>query len=263
MALATPPARSRASSANPIPTSTPEAFSTDPASPLPDLLAGLRWGTREFVVAAAVMVLVDIFAGWSYLSSYFGTFRVPVEGLGLSMPEVLGQGLRSILLPITVVFFAALAPTRHLRQGALAVGAYVLFLAVVALGNHWASPGAVAVQLAASIAIGGLVFAARMGFGRTRGQRLVMGAIAVLLLISIPIATGTLDASSKAGVKDTTMRIVTRNPILPNAVPSSSGLFTAMTYVLLRESDTRIWVFRIGGQNAYSISKSDILYIRY
>jgi hypothetical protein len=31
----------------------------------------------------------------------------------------------------------------------------------------------------------------------------------------------------------------------------------------LRESDTRIWIFRIGGSNAYSISKSSILYIRY
>ncbi|GAC1504836.1 MAG: hypothetical protein NVS1B3_02160 [Candidatus Dormibacteraceae bacterium] len=261
MAITAPPTRTRASSAPPIPTTT-EAFSTDPASPLPDLLAGLRWGTREFLIAGVVLVLVDIFAGWSYLSSYFGYFRVPVEGLGLSMPEVLGQGLRSILLPLTVVFFAALAPSRHLRQAALAVGAYLLFLAVVAIGNHWASPGSVAAQLAASIAIGGLVFAMRLGFGRTRGQRLVMGAIGLLLLISIPIATGTLDATQKAGIKDTTLRIVTNSPILPAATPAN-GLYTASTYVLLRESDARIWIFRIGGQNAYSISKSDILYIRY
>jgi hypothetical protein len=226
------------------------------------MLAGLRWGNREFLIAGIVLVLVDIFAGWSYLSSYFGYFRIPVEGLGLSMPEVLGQGLRSILLPLTVVFFAALAPSGHLRQSALTVGAYLLFLTLVALGNHWASPGSVAAQLAGSIAIGGLVFAIRMGFGRTRGQRLVMGAVGLLLLISIPIATGTLDATQKASARDTTLRIITNTPTLPAAAPVN-GLYTSANYILLRESDTRIWLFRIGGQNAYSISKSDILYIRY
>jgi hypothetical protein len=226
------------------------------------LLAGLRWGTREVLVAIVALVLVDIFAGWSYLTSYFGYFRVPVEGIGLTMPEVLGQGLRSILLPLTVVFFAALAPSKHLRQGALFVGIYLLFLTLAALGNHWASPGSVAAQLAASIAIGGLVFAMRMGFGKTRGQRLVMAAVGVLLIISIPIATGTLDATQKASAKDTTLRIVTGSPILPNESPSN-GLFATSNYILLRESDTRIWIFRIGGQNAYSISKSNLLYIRY
>jgi hypothetical protein len=261
MTITNPP-RSRASSTE-SPTSIPEAFaSTAPASVVPDLLAGLRWGTREVLVAVVALVLVDIFAGWSYLTSYFGYFRVPVEGLGLTMPEVLGQGLRSILLPLTVVFFAALAPTRHLRQGAMLVGAYLLFLTLAALGNHWASPGSVAAQLAASIAIGGLVFAMRMGFGKTRGQRLVMAALGVLLIISIPIATGTLDATQKASANSSTLRIVTSNPILPNETPSN-GLFATSNYILLRESDTRIWIFRIGGSNAYSISKSSILYIRY
>ena len=261
--MVTNPPRSRASSTNSPTSTTPEVFaSTAPASVLPDLLAGLRWGAREFIAVTAALVLIDIFAGWSYLTSYFGYFRVPIEGLGLSMPEVLGQGLRSILLPLTVVFFSALAPSRHLRQGAIAVGAYLLFLAAAALGNHWASPGSVAVQLAASIAIGGLVFAIRLGFGKTRGQRLVMGAVAVLLLISIPIATGTLDATQKGSARDTTLRIVTSSPILPNETPSN-GLFATSNYVLLRESETRIWIFRIGGQNAYSISKSNLLYIRY
>jgi hypothetical protein len=58
------------------------------------------------------------------------------------------------------------------------------------------------------------------------------------------------------------LRIVTSNPILPNETPSN-GLFATSNYILLRESDTRIWIFRIGGSNAYSISKSSILYIRY
>jgi hypothetical protein len=258
MAIATPP-RSKA----PEPTTTPKAFaSTDPASPLPDLLAGLRWGTRELLIAAVVLFAADLFAGWSYLASFFGYFRVPVEGLGLSVPEVLAQGLRSTLLPLTVVVVAASAPSRKLRPAAIAVLAYLVFLALVALGNHWASPGSVVVQLAASIAIAGVVFGLRLGWGRSQAQRLVIGAVALLLLMSIPIATGTLDASQKAATKQSTLRIVTNTPILPNAAPST-GLFSYSNYVLLRESDTRYWLFRIGDLYAYSIAKSDVLYIRY
>ena len=261
MSIANPP-RSKASS-NPSPT-TPEVFaSTDPASPLPDLLAGLRWGTRELLLAGVVLVVMDVFAGWSYLASYFGYFRIPVEGLGLGLPEVLAQGLRSILLPLTVIVLAASAPTRKLRPAALAVLGYLVFLALVALGNHWASPGSVAAQLAASLAIAAVVFMLRLGFGRTQTQRLIVGALGLLLLISIPIASGTLDASQKAGTKTSTFRIVTGTAILPNAAPSTTGQFTYANYVLLRESDTRYWLFRVGDQYAYSIAKSDVLYIRY
>jgi hypothetical protein len=226
------------------------------------LLAGLRWGTRETLVAATVLVAMDVFAGWSYLASFFGYFRVPVEGLGLGFPEVLAQGLRTILLPLTVIVLAASAPTRKLRPAAIAVGGYLLFLALVALGNHWASPGSVFVQLAASIAIAGTVFALRMGFGKTQTQRLLIGALGLLLLISIPIATGTLDATQKAAIKQTTLRLVTTTPILPNAAPLT-GQFTYSNYVLLRESDSRYWLFRIGDQYAYSIGKNQVLYIRY
>ena len=261
MSIATPP-RSKASS-NPSPT-TQEAFaSTAPASPLPDLLAGLRWGTRELLGAGVVLVVMDVFAGWSYLASYFGYFRIPVEGLGLGLPEVLAQGLRSILLPLTVIVLAASAPTRKLRPAAIAVLGYLVFLALVALGNHWASPGSVAAQLAASLAIAGVVFMLRLGFGKTQTQRLIVAALGLLLLISIPIASGTLDASQKAGTKTSTLRIVTNTAVLPSAAPSTTGQFTYANYVLLRESETRYWLFRVGDQYAYSIAKSDVLYIRY
>jgi hypothetical protein len=226
------------------------------------LLAGLRWGTRETLVAASVLVAMDVFAGWSYLASFFGYFRVPVEGLGVSLPEVLAEGLRTILLPLTVIVLAASAPATKLRPAAIAVGGYLVFLAVVALGNRWASPGSVVVQLAASIAIAGIVFGLRMGFGKTQTQRLVVGALALLLLISIPIASGTLDATQKASTKQTTLRLVTTTPVLPNAAPLT-GDFTYSNYVLLRESDSRYWLFRIGDQYAYSIAKSQVLYIRY
>jgi hypothetical protein len=263
MSIATPQ-RSKASSSPLPPTTIQEAFaSTDPASPLPDLLAGLRWGTRELLIAGAVLVVLDVFAGWSYLASYFGYFRIPVEGLGLGLPEVLAQGLRSILLPLTVIVLAASAPTRRMRPAAIAVLGYLAFLAIVALANHWASPGSVAAQLAASLAIAGIVFTLRLGFGHTQAQRLIVAALGLLLLISIPIASGTLDAGQRAGAKTTTLRIVTTTPILPSAAPAAAGQFTYANYILLREGDTRYWVFRIGDQYAYSVAKSDVIYIRY
>jgi hypothetical protein len=226
------------------------------------LLAGLRWGAREVLAAAAVLVVVDIFAGWSYLTSYFLYFRVPAEGLGLTLPEVLGQGLRTILLPLTVIVVAAVAPGRRLRAAAIAVGAYLAFLALAVLVNRWASPGAVVVQLAASIAVAAIVFGLRMGVGRKPVQALLIGVAGLLLLISIPVATGTLDAGQLAAAKSTTLRVVTTSPLLPSAIPAS-GQYTYTNYVLLRENETRVWLFRIGDRYAYSIAKSDIAYIRY
>jgi hypothetical protein len=226
------------------------------------LLAGLRWGAREVLAAAAVLVVVDVFAGWSYLASYFLYFRVPAEGLGLTLPEVLGQGLRTILLPLTVIVVAAVAPGRRLRAAAIAVGAYLAFLALAVLVNRWASPGAVVVQLAASIAVAAIVFGLRMGVGRKPVQALLIGVAGLLLLISIPVATGTLDAGQLAAAKSTTLRVVTTSPLLPSAIPAS-GQYTYTNYVLLRENETRVWLFRIGDRYAYSIAKSDIAYIRY
>jgi len=226
------------------------------------LLAGLRLGAREVLAAAAVLVVVDVFVGWSYLASYFQYFRIPAEGLGLTMPEVLGHGLRTLLVPLSVIAVAAVAPGRRLRAAAIAVGAYLLFLALAVLVNHWASVGAVIVQLAASVAAAGIVFGLRMGIGRKPYQGLLVGAAGLLLLISIPVATGTLDAAQLAGSKSTTLQVVTRSPLLPSALPAS-GQYTYTNYLLVRENETRVWLFRIGDRYAYSISKSDIVYIRY
>jgi len=232
------------------------------------MLAGLRWGMREVVLVLAAIIAVDLFAGWSYLGSYFGYFRIPVEGVGLSFQEILAQGMQSILLPLTVIVVAAGAPRRKLRPAALAVGAYLVFLAFVALFNHWASLGTVIVQLSASVAIAGVVFMLRSGYGRRPIERLIMGAIVVLLLISIPVATGTLEAAQLAGKKSTTLRVVTTSPALPGGTASaggllSNGLYSYNNFVLLRETETRYWLFRIGDNYAYSLPKSEVVYIRY
>lgn len=256
------PTRSKASSSN-LPTSTAEAKApTDPARPLPDLLAGLRWGVRELAIAAVALIVIDLFAGWTYLASYFGYFRIPVEGLELSLPEVLAQGLRTVLLPLTVIVVAAVAPAQRLRQAAIAVGVYLAVLALVAVVNHWASGGAIVVQLAAAIVAAGIVFGLRASVGRKSSERLAIGATAILLLVSIPVATGTLDAGVTADSKSTTLRLVTSGPVLPSAAPIG-GTYQYTNYVLLRENSSRYWVFRIGDHYAYSIAKSAVLYIRY
>ena len=57
MAISTSPRRKASNTASP--TTTPEAFSsTAPASPLPNLLAGLRWGTQEVLAPAAVLTAI-------------------------------------------------------------------------------------------------------------------------------------------------------------------------------------------------------------
>ena len=260
--IATTP-RSKASSSSNLPISAPEADApTDPAGPLPDLLAGLRLGAREWLVGAAVLVVVDAFAGWTYLASYFSYFRIPTESLGLTVGETLAQGLRTVLLPLTVVFVAAIAPGRRLRPAVIGVGVYLLVLLAVAIINHWASPGAVLVQLAAALAAAAIVLGMRLGLGHRPFERLVIGAAGLLLLISIPVASGTLDAGQAAGAKSTTLRLVTSSPVLPSAVPSG-GSYMYTNYILLRENDSRYWLFRIGDRYAYSIAKSEAVYIRY
>ena len=123
MAISTSPRRKASTTARP--TSTSEAFSsTDPASPLPHLLAGLRWGAQGLLAPAAVLAAIVLFAGWSYLATYFAYFRVPVESLGLTIPEVLAQGLRSILLPVSVIAWGFLWPAVHACLFRAAAGSF-------------------------------------------------------------------------------------------------------------------------------------------
>lgn len=229
-----------------------------------DLLADIQWNGRSLLVLAAILVSAVFIAGSSYLLSYFGYFRVPVDGLGLSVLNVLDEGMRSILLPLTVVpaAFVAGAPNRKLGVGVLAVAGYILFLGYVAFANHFASPLVVLAQSAAAIAIAGLVFAVRRGFGDSPLQRLMLGAVGLLLLTSVPVASGTLDASQTASAKQSTLRIVTSNPVLPGATVSGAQ-FSYSNYILLRETDTRYWLLRIDNHFTYSIAKTDVLYVRY
>jgi len=79
------------------------------------------------------------------------------------------------------------------------------------------------------------------------------------LASSVPLAMGIEMRSSNPSAA-TIRRCVC---VLPNAAPATGGQFTYSNYVLLRESDTRYWLFRVGDQYAYAIAKSEVLYIRY
>jgi len=259
-----------------VATRTQEKNSTNPTLPLaeqvpaavatdaPDLLAGFRWSGRNVLAAAGILIALVFFAGSSYLLSFFGYFRVPVEGLQLSILDILDAGVRSILLPLTVVPAALVASAagRKLGLEALTVGAYILLLAYVAFANHFASPTVVLAECAASIAIAGLLFALRRGFGASPLQRLILSAVGLLLLTSVPVVSGTLDASQTASAKQSSLRIVTNDPILPGYTVTG-GQFSYSNYVLLRETDSRYWLLRIDNHATYSIAKTEVLYVRY
>lgn len=261
MAIATEP---RSKTSTDATTPSPPMATASLAAAREDLLARLRWSSQRVLVVAGVLIALDALAGWLYLTSYFGYFRVPVEALGLSPAEVLAQGARSMLLPLSVIpiAFVAGAPSRKLGPGALAVGGYVLFLAYVAFAGHLVSPFLIPVEGAAAIVSGAIVFLLRRGFGMTLLLRLILVAAGLLLVTSLPVALGILDASQTASAKQSTFRIITHDPVLPGSAVAG-GFFSNSNYVLLRETDSRYWLLRIDNHNTYSIAKTDVLYIRY
>ena len=265
MAIATPTRTKTPTAATIVlpatPTETPTAETPGGSQ---DLLAGLRWSGQRILVVAIVLIAVDASAGWSYLASYFGYFGLPVEALGLSPGEILAQGASSMLLPLAIIpaAFVAGAPSRKLIPALLTVGGYVAFLAYIVFAGHFASLPTILAQGAAAIAIAGVVFAIRRGFGRTAVTRLILAALWLLVIASVPVASGTLDAGQKASDKQSTLRIMTSDPILPGSTVTG-GQFSYSNYVLLRESDSRYWLLRTDNQHIYSIAKTAVLYIRY
>jgi hypothetical protein len=261
MAIATPP-RLKASTSTTLPLVPPDPDGARRNAP--DLLAGFQWNGVYMLVAAGLLLVVAVFAGSSYLLSYYGYFRLPIESLGLSPLDIVDAGVRSVLLPLTTVPAALIAsdPSRKLGVGVLTTAGYIVFLAYVAFANHFAAPSVILAQCAASVAIAGLVFAVRRGFGVQPAQRLVLGALVLLLLTSVPVVSGTLDAVQTASAKQSTLRIVTNVPILPGSTVAG-GQFTNSNYILLRETDSRYWLLRLDNHYTYSIAKSDVLYVRY
>ncbi len=234
------------------------------ATAVVDLLAKARLGGIGWFAGAAVLVGVDVVAGWFYVASYFGYFHLPLEGLGISAQEVVALGARSLLLPLAVipVAFVAAGPGRRLRTAFLAVAAFILVLTWVAFATSFLTSTELLVQIAAMFTATGILFAVRRGFGELPAQRLVLIAVALLAFSSLPVASGIFDASQKASATQTTLLFTTQNPLLPGPV-ATGGAYSYSDYVLLRETDSRYWVMRLHDHHVYSIAKSEVLYIRY
>src|SRR5712691_591415 len=165
----------------------PPATRGDSSGGLRDLLGGLRWTGPRLMAVVIILAALDVVAGWSYLTSYFGYFGIPIEALDLSPGEILAHGVSSMLLTLTVIAaaFLAAAPGNKLGSAVALIGGYVVFLAFVAFVGHLASVVAILAQSAAAIAMAAVEFALRRGFGATAVQRLALAAVGLLLLVSL------------------------------------------------------------------------------
>jgi hypothetical protein len=229
-----------------------------------DLVAKVRWSAITWLAVAAVVAGVDVIAGWFYAASYFGYFHLPLEGLGISAQEIVALGARSLLLPLLVVPVAAVAgaPIHRLRRAALAVGAYIVVLTYLAFATSFLTRALLVVEFLAMLMTVLMLFSLRRGFGVLPAQQLVLVVVALLTFSVLPVAGGIFDASQKASASQTTLRLSMPNPVLPGAVPAGGG-YSYSDYVLLRESESRYWVMRLGDHHVYSIAKSEVTNIRY
>jgi len=234
------------------------------------------WWSREVILAGTVFAGLCLLEGWLYLRSYYAFFHIPTEGLDVSAQEVLFQGAHSILFPLIVVpvaFFLHLYARRMFLLGVLAVTGCAAVLAFVASALRWYSAMDIMVQTAAVLWIGLAVLAVQRGFGGDSPlQRLLLAGAALLLLVSMPTAFGTIDAGQKATSKKTHFSMVSTHELgLPDATRAGSvdptkpgNLVEYRKFVLLRETGSRYWVMRLGrATDVYSVAKSEVLYIRY
>ncbi len=226
-----------------------------------------RW-TREIGLASVVLVGLCLLEGWLYLRSYYAFFRIPTEGLDAAPQEILFQGAHSLLFPLIVAplaFFLRLYARRLFLMGVLAIAGCAALLAWVASAFRWYSAMDIMVQTAAVLWIGLTVLAVQRGFGHNSPQqRLLLAVAALLLLVSMPTAFGTIDAGQKATSRKTHLLLVSTHELgLPDAT-KAGNLVEYHKLVLLRETSSRYWVMRLGhATDVYSVAKGEVLYIRY
>ena len=182
----------------------------------------ISWVSLAAVRLALLGAAVFFIAGWLYLSAYFNVFHIPVLGVEVSVPEILLQGVHSLLFPLAIVlplFFLRVYARRLLLLVLGMVAGSAVGLALLAFAFHWYSATDVIVQTAAVLWIGLAILAIQQGFGRdSRFHRLILGAAALLLLISLPTAFGIIDAGQQATAKSTHFVLATsRDAGLPGA----------------------------------------------
>ncbi len=207
-------------------------------------------------------------AGWLYLTAFYNTFRMPLSGLEISPAEILLQGAHSLLFPMAVLlplFFLRIYARRLLFVFLLMVAGSALLVGLLAFAFRWYSVTDVIVQTSAILWIGLALLAIQQGFGRkSRVHRLVLAGAALLLLVSLPTAFGIIDAGQQATSTKTHFLLVTSQDVgLPGAAKVANRI-EYRTYALLRETDSRYWLMRVGQANeVFSVAKSQVLYVRY
>jgi len=246
----------------------PEPPSSETALDVELFATAISWVSLAAVRLALLGAAVFFIAGWLYLTAYFNSFHLPVMGVETSIPEILLQGVHSLLFPIAVVlpiFFLRVYARRLLLLFILMVAASAALVAFLAFAFQWYSGTDVIVQTAAVLWIGLAILAIQQGFGRdSRFHRLVLGAAALLLLISLPTAFGIVDAGHQATATRTHFVLVTSQDVgLPGATIIGNRI-EYRGFVLLRETPTRYWLMQVGqASNVYAVAKSQALYVRY
>ncbi|HEY8678548.1 MAG TPA: hypothetical protein VIN39_07945 [Candidatus Dormibacteraeota bacterium] len=219
---------------------------------------------RIVLLAAAVFFV----AGWLYLTAFYGFFRMPLGGLGVSPAEILLNGVHSLLFPLAVmlpIFFLRIYARRLMLLFILMVAGSAALLALLAFAFHWYSATDVIVQTAAVLWIGLAVLGIQQGFGReNRWHKLILAGAALLLVISVPTAFGIIDAGQQATATRTHFMLVTSQDLgLPGGTKMGDRI-EYRNFALLRETDSRYWLMRVGlADDVFSVAKSQVLFVRY
>ena len=228
----------------------------------------ISWVSLAAVRIVLLSAAIFFLAGWLYLTAFYSFFRMPVAGIEVSVPEILFQGVHSLLFPLAVMlpaFFLRVYARRLLLLFILMVAGSAGLLALLALSFHWYSATDVIVQTAAVLWIGLAMIAIQQGFGReNRTHRLILAGAALLLLVSLPTAFGIIDAGQQATTTKTHFILVSNQDLgLPGGT-KTQNVTTYRNFVLLRETPSRYWLMQLGmASNVYSVSKSQVLYVRY
>ncbi len=246
----------------------PQPPRDEPALDVELFATAVSWVSLAAVRIVLLGAAVFFLAGWLYLTAYFSFFRMPWQGLEMSPPEILLQGVHSLLFPLAValpVFFLRVYARRLLLLFILMVAGCAALLALLALAFRWYSSTDVIVQTAAVLWIGLAVLAIQQGFGRdNRFHRLILAGAALILLISLPTAFGIIDAGQQATAKRTHFVLVTSQDLgLPGATRAGDRI-EYRNFVLVRETASRYWLMRVGlASDVFSVAKSQVLYVRY
>ncbi len=224
---------------------------------------------RDVLLGGAGVVTALLLAGWLFLNSYYDFFHMPTGGLGITLPEVFTAGAHALLFPLLAVpgaYFIRHHRRLDLRGQLLAVAATTLVLALLAEIVRWYGALDIAVQSVAVLWVGLVtIFIARLKTMAGSGvwARVLIVASALLLVLSVPTALGSLAAHAQATAMQGHLQLISARDLgIPGARPNG-GRFQYDGYVLVRESATQYWVMRAGRpSDVYSVPRSELI-VRY